>query len=579
MSDIEAQFKGLCFNCGEDISSTRLYLGIPCEKDISNEDSNMVKDRNLLLEEVYKILKEKGRLINFENIYRIEKESRDFYNFFYRAVGSDPWSIQISWFKRLIKNHSFAMIAPTGTGKSTFIAISSIYFSRKGKKILIILPTKVLVNQMYERIRGYMEKLNVNVNLLAYLGKKEEKKRIEEGNFDILIVSNQFISKNFSILKDKRFDIIFVDDVDAFFKGSKNIERVLILLGFTEDDIAVAKEVINLKIKGKFDFRSKLKEEIEKIKKKEHGVLVLSSATGAIRGKRVKLYKELLNFSVGTGSSKLRNIIDTYIEDVKDFKITVLDLVKKMEDGILIFVSKEYGIEYAKEIYEFLLNNGIKVGLVVSKERSSIDNIKKFALGELNVLIGIAHHHGLLVRGLDLPTRAKYAIFVGIPKISINITRFEKNLKNLVILANAIKDLVEEKQVIDKLLKSLNRKMKRLSSEAIISISNAYSSGEKIEEWMKFVLNDIYELEKIVMKYVKDKEFLKKLEDHPELSLRVKNDDIYLNIVDIKTYIQASGRTSRLYAGGLTKGLSVILSDDEKLLKALDRKLRLYFYS
>jgi len=578
MSDIEAEFKGLCFNCGGDISSFRLHLGIPCEKDINNEDLGKIKDEDLL-EKVYNILKEKNRLLKFEDIYRIERESKDFYNFFYRAIGSEPWSIQMSWFKRLMKNHSFAMIAPTGTGKSTFIAISSIYFSKNGKKILIILPTRVLVSQMYEKIKGYTEKLNINVNLLAYLGKKEDKKKIEEGNFDILILSNQFISKNFTILRDKKFDIIFVDDVDAFFKGSKNIERVLILLGFTEDEISIAKEVINLKIKGRFDFRSKLKEEIERIRKKEHGVLVLSSATGAIRGKRVRLYKELLNFSVGTGSSKLRNIIDAYIENVKDFKTTVLELVKKMEDGILIFVSREYGIEYAKELYEFLLSNGIKVGLVVSKERDSIDNIKRFALGELNVLIGIAHHHGLLVRGLDLPTRVKYAIFVGIPKISINITRFEKNLKNLIILANVVKDLVEEKQIIDRLLKVLNKKMKRLSSEALASISNAYSSGEKIEEWMKFVLSDVYELEKIVMKYIRDKEFLKKLEDHPELSLKVRGNDIYLNIVDIKTYIQASGRTSRLYAGGLTKGLSIILSDDEKLLKALDKKLRLYFYS
>lgn len=578
MSEIEAEFKGLCFNCGENISSLRLFQGLPCDKDIGDKDLDNIKTENLL-EEVYKVLKERNRLLNFEKIYKIEKESKEFYDFFYKAVGSDPWSIQMSWFKRLIKGYSFAMIAPTGTGKSTFIAISSIYFSKKGKKILIILPTRVLVNQMYEKIREYMEKLNVNINLLAYLGKKEEKKRIEKGDFDVLIVSNQFISKNFSILKNKKFDIIFVDDVDAFFKGSKNIERVLMLLGFTEEDISLAKEVIDLKIKGKFDFKSKLKEEIERIKKKEHGVLVLSSATGAIRGKRVKLYKELLDFSVGTGSSKLRNIIDAYIENVKDLKATVLELVKKMEDGILIFVSKEYGIEYAKEIYEFLLNNGIKVGLVVSKEKESINNIKRFASGELNVLIGIAHHHGLLVRGLDLPTRVKYAIFVGIPKISINITRFERNLKNLMILANAIKDLVEEKQTIDRLLKGLNRKMKKLSSEALISIFNAYSSGEKIEEWMKFILNDVYELEKIVMKYIKDKEFLKKLESHPDLSLKIKEGDIYLNIVDVKTYIQASGRTSRLYAGGLTKGLSIILSDDEKLLKALDRKLRLYFYS
>ncbi|RIB35314.1 MAG: reverse gyrase [Candidatus Nanoclepta minutus] len=577
MSEIRASLKDLCFNCGRNISSSRLNGGFPCEEDLSESEIKEIRE-DYFLEDLYKILERKNRLYNFKKLYEIERESKEFFNFFYNVIGSEPWSIQIAWFKRLIKNNSFAMIAPTGTGKSTFIAVSSIYFSKKGKKILIILPTKVLVTQMYERIHDYMEKLKISLEVLMYSGKKEEKKRIEEGNFDILILSNQFISKNFSVLKDKKFDFIFIDDVDAFFKGSKNIEKVLMLLGFSEEDISIAKEVIDLKLKGKFDFKSKLREELENIKKKDHGTLILSSATGSVRGKRVKLYKELLDFSVGTGVSKLRNIVDTFIEDAGDFKEKVLELVKKMEDGILIFVSKEYGTEYAKDLYNFLLENGIKVGLVISKEKSSLDNIKKFSSGEINVLIGMAHHHGLLVRGLDLPTRVKYAIFIGIPKISINITKYERNLRNLLILSNVVKDLVEEKPIIDRLIKSLNRKIKRLSSEAIVLLSNAYSSGENIEDWMEYILRDVYELEKIVMKYIKDPDFLKKLDSHPSLSLRVKGEDIYLNIVDIKTYIQASGRTSRLYAGGLTKGLSVILSDDDKLLRALDARLRIYFY-
>ncbi|MEM4571141.1 MAG: reverse gyrase, partial [Nanopusillaceae archaeon] len=529
--------------------------------------------------DIYKILLEKNRLFYFKEIYSLKEESKQFYNFFKNMINSDPWSIQISWFKRLYNKRSFSMIAPTGTGKSTFILVSSLYFANKGYKILIVLPTRVLVIQMFEKLNKLLEKSGYKLNIIAYSGNKEEKENIKNGKFDILIVSNQFISKNFEILSDKKFDIIFVDDVDAFFKGSKNIERIIRLLGFSEDDIKFSNQIIDKKIKGNLELDKELKEKLAQIKNKEHGILVLSSATGSIRGKRVKLYKELLDFSVGSTSSKLRNIVDCYISGFEDFKPVVLDLVKKMEDGILIFVCKDLGSNYAEELYRFLLENGFKVGLVISKEKESLKNIKRFANGEINILIGIAHHQGLLVRGLDLPTRVKYAIFVGIPKISINITKFEKNLKNLLILAEVIKPLIKENKKIEKLLRNLNKKLKRLSSDALISLSKAYSENTWSEKWMLSYSNMIREIEEIVVRYISNKDFLNKLKEHPDLSLKILEGDIYLNILDIKTYIQASGRTSRLYTGGLTKGLSVILSDDDKLLKALDRKLKIYFYS
>ncbi|MGC8975673.1 MAG: reverse gyrase, partial [Thermoprotei archaeon] len=45
-------------------------------------------------------------------------------------------------------------------------------------------------------------------------------------------------------------------------------------------------------------------------------------------------------------------------------------------------------------------------------------------------------------------------------------------------------------------------------------------------------------------------------------------------IPDATAYIQASGRTSRLYVGGLTKGLSVLIIDEEKAYNALLRDLK-----
>jgi len=53
--------------------------------------------------------------------------------------------------------------------------------------------------------------------------------------------------------------------------------------------------------------------------------------------------------------------------------------------------------------------------------------------------------------------------------------------------------------------------------------------------------------------------------------------ELYLVIPDVYTYIQASGRTSRLYAGGVTKGLSLVIETEEKLLKILIRRMEIIF--
>lgn len=45
-----------------------------------------------------------------------------------------------------------------------------------------------------------------------------------------------------------------------------------------------------------------------------------------------------------------------------------------------------------------------------------------------------------------------------------------------------------------------------------------------------------------------------------------------LVIPDVRTYIQASGRTSRLYSGGITKGVSFILESDRDVLDAFKRR-------
>jgi reverse gyrase len=71
-----------------------------------------------------------------------------------------------------------------------------------------------------------------------------------------------------------------------------------------------------------------------------------------------------------------------------------------------------------------------------------------------------------------------------------------------------------------------------------------------------------------------DKEFIDAIKENPIIKF---NDDNSIEIPDTKTYIQASGRVSRLYAGRVTKGLFIVIVDDQSLLKVLEFQLRWYF--
>ncbi len=576
--------KEACINCDYEITSDRLESSLPCNKDISDEEAMIlckINSKTELIEKIYSILSKKGRLFRFEDIYALEKASYEFSRFFENLLDSRPWSIQITWFRRLFKGESFSMVAPTGVGKTTFIIISSIFFALRNKRVYIILPTTVLVKQVYDRFREFLDKLGVELKVIAYLPKnrKKAKEDILAGDFDVLITSNQFLSKNFEILSRVKFDMIFIDDVDAFFRSSKNIDRVLMLIGFTEEDIKIAYDLVRAKQLGNFRKIQELEKVVDKIRKKEHGSIILSSATGRIKGQRVKLYRELLGFTIGSSNPKIRNIIDTYIIPDKDEKEIVLDLIRTLNDGILVFVSRDKGIEYAHDLYNYLKENGIRVGISTSEERSKEDIISKFANGELNVLIGIAHFYGILVRGLDLPTRVKYVIFVGVPKMRINLTKQENNIQSILLLSNLIKDLLpeDEKREITQTLKAIQNQMKKLSAEAYRVLAQAFQEGTQLEGWLGNIQNNLKFISTWVSEKLKDSNILNKLESHPDVSIVKIGEDLYLQIPDIKTYIQASGRSSRLYAGGITKGLSIVIVDDEKLLRSLERKLKIYY--
>ena len=101
---VRAIYKSSCPNCGEDISDLRLRKGLPCSKCYN-------------FAEYY--CKHKEILKNLRSYCEFNEELRKFISFFKKKIG-DPWSLQISWARRVLLGRSFALVAPTGVGKTTF---------------------------------------------------------------------------------------------------------------------------------------------------------------------------------------------------------------------------------------------------------------------------------------------------------------------------------------------------------------------------------------------------------------------------------------------------------------------------
>jgi reverse gyrase len=75
-------------------------------------------------------------------------------------------------------------------------------------------------------------------------------------------------------------------------------------------------------------------------------------------------------------------------------------------------------------------------------------------------------------------------------------------------------------------------------------------------------------------KVLKDPEVVDRLRKSKTITFGGREGEYFFIIPDATAYIQASGRTSRLYVGGLTKGLSVLVIDEEKAYNALLRDLK-----
>ncbi len=356
----------------------------------------------LTLEELHRGRCKKYDLPFIEPKWLVELEK--FQKFFRRAFGSEMRTVQRSWAKKLILGFSFGITAPTGTGKTVFGLMTALRYANS----LVIFPTKALVTQAKKIIDKALDNLKSNLRVLYYHGdlKKSEKqetlKAIEEDKYDVLVITNQFLVSHFQLIANRRFSFIFIDDLDSIAKSSRNIDKVLRLLGFSNSDIWRAKNLYNV---NNYEFP------------KPQGQLIISSAT-LKKGENTRVFTRLLGFDVGTSQNYLRKVYDVSVGEKNLDKL--VELIHRLGSGWLLYTES---LEDALQLEKELTERGFKVKSVTSKSSKAIP---EFERGELDGLIGVATSYGILVRGIDMPLRIRYVIFWGLPKRAIDLEDLDK---------------------------------------------------------------------------------------------------------------------------------------------------------
>jgi len=120
-----------------------------------------------------------------------------------------------------------------------------------------------------------------------------------------------------------------------------------------------------------------------------------------------------------------------------------------------------------------LSSEGIRAASVTSKGSKVIG---EFERGEVDVLVGSATHYGVLVRGIDIPWRVKYAVFVGIPKFKFRIGEALHPLVMLKLLswiAVTVKD-----REIQPIISHLRSKLGHMSQTGLVLLWKEIREGK-----------------------------------------------------------------------------------------------------
>ncbi|TRM84155.1 reverse gyrase [Sulfolobus sp. A20-N-F6] len=537
---INIKYLNACPNCGNEISSSRLIKGLPCDNCLQDVNHIDIQDQLTKIKTIYEILINNGKIINYWSLYYNVSLYEKVFEYFRRKTGYQPWSLQKLWLKRLVDNQSFTLSAPTGLGKTTTLMVYSTYLN---EDVVYIVPTKSLVDQVCERLRK--------------LGGEVSCGKVEDHKLNVITVS--YLNKNSDTITVKP-KLVIIDDADAVVKSGKTTDRLVSLLGVPRE---VYNSAIQLtRLKQKFLLNSDNDEIKERIRDLELKIasfnekisqLVVASATIRPKGIKQKALRLLTGFEPASVQLYARNIIDSYEENLD------LSIIQKLGSGGLILVSKELGRDMMKKIKDEIQEFGLETKLAISGRRF----LDEFSSGKVDVLIGSASYYGVAVRGIDEPKKLKYVVFYGVPKTRIKLYNAISNPFTLLRVAKVLG--LDVSRIQNDVL-FLNYSEAQLIRYSILN--NEDINNEKLQR----IKSNLLEYISLIKDKLKDINSSTIISDNFVISY--ENSSYYMTYPDVITYLQGSGRSSRLYNGGLTLGLSIVLIDNKLIFEILKRRLQ-----
>ncbi len=572
-------YANLCPSCGGEVDSISTASHGVCRKCLTKEAGGYSLSN--YMDHLYKEMDEVGEL--FSSV----------------VGGNELWNIQRIWLKKLLKGDNVSIIAPTGVGKTTLLIAYALHVATKRNwKALFLTPTVSLGRQVYDRLIEAARRLNISSRILFYDSSASKAERSEvlakiiSGDHDILILTNGLVSKRPELLKGKFFNLIVVDDVDAVLNKSKNIVRLLNALGYTDDVINLAKRLVELRTKIYLSRRSRgvsnhlleeelreyidLENNIRKFKDREvRGQIVVASATGRLRGPYAAVMRELLELDVPGIATYGRDVADSYtIVSKEELLNALVDVVKGMGGGFIVYISPHHPARALISGDELV--NVIKAFTGLRVAKATPGNVRKLVNGLLDGVVGSASYYGISVRGIDAPRTVKYVIFMGTPCFKVELSKALTNIKTLHRLLIYLNErgygTGDRLTALSNVTRALSPGELRLLSLALrgvverseVANDRVLKALDCIEEeakWVEGAITEILEKEgKILV---------------GTILISRSGGKSFVVVPDALTYIQATGRTSRLLNGAMTHGISVLIELEElkELVKALSKRL------
>lgn len=569
-------FRGLCPNCGGDVSDEELLTNGVCRSCVPFEASSR--------EEVLDYLSRAKKLRLYREPLELSVRVREFREFFRRLVGAYPWSLQETWARRVFLGRSFSIVAPTGLGKTTFGLLMALYLSvTSGLRSYLLVPSSLLVQHVAERASGYVEALGKEVRVVSYASGMTPSKMernllaISSGDFDVLITTDKFLYNRYELLRGKEFDFVFVDDVDAFLRSPRNIDKVIELMGYDPTAVDAVLRMIRISRKRRateeeLEEYEALDREISRLRRSAgNKVLIVSGATlRARRTLRVRIFRHLFGFEPGYTLELVRNIGNYYLEGSEDVEEAVVELVRRHGGGVLVFVPQTTGLEGAERVAQLLNDSGIPAQ---AYKRASPRLLSKFVDGTYQALVGVASSRSPLARGLDLPETIRYVVFAGVPRREIRVEEDEYRPQMLLAVLKHVAPLLEGPEAAEALrvTGSLSRVVPT-TAEVVERVRSAIESGTELDGFEGHV-QDLVLQARSLLKRVMTSEWVARLSERADVQLKVSDGGFSLIVPDADGFVQASGRCSRLYVAGITRGVTVTVVDDQKAFHGLRRML------